>query len=196
MRIGRVAASCAAALGLVMAGTAGLAEAGKPNIPKGCQACHQAAPDTVRGKMGTVSEKFGTFQVEVGPVVWVVSFDGKLEVREGDKTSGSARIKDIPKDKEVLVSYTGGEGQPLATRIAVKQPYKVPEGQKITVKELETLIAKGTLTLVDARPPENYLDGHMPGAVSMPYPAFGKMHAKVLPAAKDALIAFYCAGPT
>ncbi len=50
--------------------------------------------------------------------------------------------------------------------------------------------------LIDARPKRaKYDKGHIPGAVSIPDSQFAKMAAK-LPASKDALLIFYCEGPT
>lgn len=48
--------------------------------------------------------------------------------------------------------------------------------------------------MVDARPPDAYHGGHIPGARLMPYPAFEKMYQKVLPADKSELVVFYCGG--
>jgi len=50
--------------------------------------------------------------------------------------------------------------------------------------------------IIDARPKRaKYDKGHIPGAVSIPDSQFAKMTAQ-LPAAKDALLIFYCEGPT
>ncbi len=50
--------------------------------------------------------------------------------------------------------------------------------------------------IIDARPKRaKYDKGHIPGAVSIPDSQFDKMTAQ-LPAQKDALLIFYCEGPT
>ena len=50
--------------------------------------------------------------------------------------------------------------------------------------------------IIDARPKRaKYDKGHIPGAVSIPDSKFDKMTAQ-LPAKKDALLIFYCGGPT
>jgi hypothetical protein len=50
--------------------------------------------------------------------------------------------------------------------------------------------------IIDARPKRaKYDKGHIPGAVSIPDSKFDKMTAQ-LPAQKDALLIFYCGGPT
>ena len=50
--------------------------------------------------------------------------------------------------------------------------------------------------IIDARPKRaKYDKGHIPGAVSIPNSKFDKMTAQ-LPAKKDAVLIFYCGGPT
>lgn len=189
-----------AAAAFCLAVAAGPAQAGKPNIHKGCVKCHKAASQTVRGKLVTVSEKFNTFQVSTGSTIWIVNYDQNLKVMEGEKVSGGETLGKLPKNKEVLISYTGDENTPLAATIDVKQPYELPERQVITVDEVKALVSqgpeKGFYTLIDARPSSVYLQGHIPTALSLPYPAFDKKHASVLPKKKDSLVVFYCGGFT
>ena len=50
--------------------------------------------------------------------------------------------------------------------------------------------------IIDSRPKRaKYDKGHIPGAVSIPDSKFDKMTAQ-LPGSKDALLIFYCGGPT
>ena len=180
--------------------TAGVAKAGKPTVGGPCQKCHTAEPGAVRGNLGKVSPKFNTLQVSVGKVVWIVQYDDKTSVIEGDKTSGAEQIKELPNGKEILVSFSGDEAKPLATEIAVKQPYKVPDEQKITNEEVVKLVGmgpeKGSYTLIDARPTGAFLTGHIPTAISLPFDSFEENCSTVLPQDKDRLLVFYCGGPT
>jgi len=189
-----------AALFAGLVSTAGVAEAGKPNIAGGCKKCHTAQPDAVRGNLGTVSQDFNTLQVKVGETVWIIKYDDKTSVIKGDKTLGADEIANIPAKKEVLVSFTGTPDKPQATEIAVKMPYKVPEHQKFTNAETVKLVAmgpeKGNYTLVDARPTGAFLSGHIPTAISLPYGKFADECTTVLPQDKDRLLVFYCGGPT
>ena len=190
-----------AALFAVTFTTAGTANAGKPTVGGPCSKCHTAEQDTVRGNLGTVSPDFNTLQVKVGKkLIWIVNYDDKTIVVNGDKTSGAESIKDLPKKKEIRVSFSGGESKPLATEITVKQPYKVPEDQKITNDEVAKLVSqgsdKGNYTLVDARPKGAFLTGHIPSAISLPFDSFEESCSTVLPNDKDRLIVFYCGGPT
>jgi hypothetical protein len=180
--------------------TAGVSEAGKPSVGGPCQKCHTAQPDAVRGNLGKVSPEFSTLQVKAGNIVWIVKYDDKTSVINGDKTSGADTLKDLPINKEILVSYSGGESKPLATEIAVKQPYKVPDEQKITNDEVVKLVSmgpeKGQYTLIDARPSGAFLSGHIPTAISLPFDNFEESCSVVLPQDKDRLLVFYCGGPT
>jgi len=189
-----------AALLAVTFAAAGTAQAGKPTIAGGCKKCHTGQPEAVRGNLGAVSEGFKTLQVKVGDMIWIVNYDDKTIVVKGDKTAGADEIAMLPANKEILVSFTGGEAKPLASEIAVKQPYKVPEHQKITNAEVVELVAmgpdKGHYTLVDARPGGAYLSGHIPTAISLPYGSFQENCTTVLPQDKDGLLVFYCGGPT
>jgi len=180
--------------------TAGISEAGKPTVGGPCQKCHAAQPDAVRGNLGKVSPEFSTLQVKVGSMVWVVKFDNKTSVVDGEKVSGADGISKLPPGKEILVSFAGDESKPLATEIAVKQPYQVPDHQKITNAEVVNLVAmgpeKGGYTLIDARPTGAYLGGHIPTAVSLPFDNFEENCSTTLPLEKDRLLVFYCGGPT
>ena len=188
-----------AALLAVTFSAAGTANAGKPTIAGGCKKCHTAEPNTVRGNLGGVSEDFKTLQVKVGKLIWVVKYDDKTTVTKGDKTLSADEIAQLPKKKEISVSYTGGEANPLATKISVKQPYKVPEHQKITNAEVVKLVAmgpeKGNYVLIDARPAGAYMGGHIPTAISIPYGTFEEDCTTILPD-KDKMLVFYCGGPT
>jgi len=181
-------------------GIAGVAEAGKPSVGGPCQKCHTAQPDAVRGNLGKVTPEFNTLQVSVGKLIWIVKYDAKTSVIDGDQTSGAEKLKELPNGKEILISYSGGEAKPLATEIKVKQPYKVPDEQKITNDEVVNLVAmgpeKGGYTLVDARPTGAYLGGHIPTAISLPFDSFDDDCTTVLPQDKDRLLVFYCGGPT
>ena len=189
-----------AALFAGLISTAGVAEAGKPNIAGGCKKCHTAPPDAIRGKLGTVSQDFNTLQVAVGKMIWIVKYDDNTTVIKGDKTVGPDELTKLKKNKEILVSYTGSEKKPLATKIAVKMPYKVPEHQKFSNAETVKLVAmgpeKGKYTLVDARPGGAFMGGHIPTAISLPYGKFQEDCTTVLPQNKDNLLIFYCGGPT
>jgi hypothetical protein len=196
---GAGAAAAAGALALVLS-SAPSAAAGKPNIMESCKICHQAADGVVRGKMVSFSPEFKSLSVTVGPLVWVVKYGDGLKVKEGDKFSGPETLKGIPRDREIAVTFTGSESAPVASQVAIKQPYKLPEAQLLPLEKMQELIAQGPeagkFTLIDSRPGPMFAEGRIPGAVSLPYAAFKEKAATLLPADKAALVIFYCAGET
>lgn len=193
-----IATAIAGAVGLALA--AGPAEAAKPNTMESCKVCHTAADGVVRGKMVAVAGELKSLSVTVGPLVWVVKYGDDLKVKEGEKLSGPEALKGIPREREIAVSFTGGEKDPVATQVAVKQPYKVAPEKLVTVEQAQELLrktpAEGKYLFVDSRPGPMFAEGHIPGAVSLPYAVFKEKAAAVLPADKSTLVVFYCAGVT
>jgi hypothetical protein len=193
-----IAGIAAGALALMLG--AGRAEAAKPNIMESCKICHQAADGVVRGKLVSASGEFKSLNVTVGPLVWVVKFGDTLKVKEGEKFSGAEALKTIPRDREIAVTFTGDENNPVATQVAVKQPYKVPAEKVVTLEKMQELVAQGPqagkFTLLDSRPGPMFAEGHIPGAVSLPFAVFKEKAASLLPPDKGALVIFYCAGET
>jgi rhodanese-related sulfurtransferase len=192
------AAAVTGALAFVL--SAGPAAAGKPNIMEACKICHQAADGVIRGKLVSVSGEFKSLNVTVGPLVWIVKYGDDIKVKEGEKVSGADALKAIPRDREIAVSFAGGENAPVAVQVAVKQPYKVAAEKLITVEKMQELVAQGPeagkFTLIDSRPGPVYAEGFIPGALSLPYAAVKEKAATVLPADKGALLVFYCGGET
>lgn len=186
-------AALAGVPGSTMAGT-------RPNIMQACTSCHTGTDGSIRGKMVSVSEQFKSISVSVGPFVWIVKYGDDLKVKEGEKLSGPEALKGIPRDKEILIAYSGDESQPVAARVAVKQPYKVPEAQLVPLEKMKELIAlgseQGKFFLYDSRPAPLFPEGHIPYAQSLPYAAFKEQAPTKLPADKGALVIFYCGGDT
>jgi len=63
--------------------------------------------------------------------------------------------------------------------------------EPITIKELRSKIKNDNVTIIDVRPTQEYLNGHLPGAVSVPMSEL-KSKIKSLPAGKE--IIAYCRG--
>ena len=85
----------------------------------------------------------------------------------------------------------GDMSQKLKTVVQAKvAPEKI-----VTADEVARLVAlgpeKGSFELVDSRSHERYDEGHIPGAISIPYREFNEFAGK-LPKEKDRLIIFYC----
>ena len=66
------------------------------------------------------------------------------------------------------------------------------ELEAVSREELRQRLAQGRAVLVDVRPTEEFLAGHIPGAISMPIEDFARRSAR-LPARKEVIA--YCRGP-
>ncbi|MCL5030902.1 MAG: metalloregulator ArsR/SmtB family transcription factor [Bacteroidetes bacterium] len=63
--------------------------------------------------------------------------------------------------------------------------------EPVSIKELQSKIKSNDVTIIDVRPKEEYINGHLPGAVSVPMSEL-KSKIKNLPAGKE--IIAYCRG--
>jgi hypothetical protein len=182
-------------LAMVLIASAGSSFAEKPTVLKPCVQCHQPEQDLVRGTLVSVTEKFKTINVQVGQkLVWIITYGDDLKITGADKLSA------IPKDKEIGVRFTGDEKNPYAVSLTVKPPAKVAPEKLVSLDEVVKLVAegpeKGNYLLVDSRPKPRYLEGHIPGALSLPTDKFDELKHTVLPSEKDKLVIFYCGGVT
>lgn len=181
----------AAALWLCIAlGTAMAADAEKPTIAAICKQCHAPEKGVLRGTLGNVSMKARTIQLQVGPAVWLVKFEDET------KLTGAEALNEIPSDKEIAIAIFEKDGDLYASAVSVKPPASIPEEKLIKLEALvASMEAKGEFVLVDSRPGPRYLEGHIPGAISIFDGEFDKNLDK-LPKQKDTLLIFYCGGVT
>ena len=173
----------------------------KPTTAKGCVGCHQAEPNTLKGDFDSVAFKAKTIQMRIDDSVELIKFDEdevKVVTSEGKSGDGDY-LHQTKKGQELKIEYTEKDGVKTALRIVEKPVVKVAPEMLISTAELEKLIAKGPAKggyfLFDSRPEQRFQEGALPSAVNLPYPSFDTRVAK-LPADKNALIVFYCAGLT
>ena len=166
----------------------------KPMIQNNCLNCHESfskMDNILAGNLNSKSMKAHTLQLKI---------NDRLELL---KFSPDVKVKNIP-DIEALsgavalrVHYETVGQDRVATEIVVKPKIKVPENQLMEVRELAKLVAqgpqKGGYTLVDSRPPGGFMKGHIPTAISVPFPKMKEMTDK-LPEDKNQLLIFYCEG--
>ena len=168
-----------------------MAQTEKPKIAPLCKQCHAPDEKILRGTLGIVFKEF--IQVNVGPAKWVVRLDKDTKLR------GAEDFSKIPVEKEIAVSYAQKGDDLIALAVSVKPPATVPEGKLVKVDEMARLVAlgpeKGNFVRIDSRPASRYLEGHIPGAISIPDPEFDK-HVDKLPKDMNKLLIFYCAGVT
>lgn len=180
------------------------APAAKPSIAKICTNCHKAEAGAVRGHFDNVAFKAKTIQVKIDDATELFKFDEdeiKIVNPEG-KTGDGELIKEnkLKKGHEIKIEYVEKDGVRTAVKLVAKPPVKIPAEMLISTADMENLVAqgpeKGKYFLFDSRPLPRYQEGAIPSAVNLPFPAFDKLADKLLPKDKNALIIFYCAGPT
>jgi len=187
-------ALCSLTTACLLLPVAVMAEGEKSKVLKPCMQCHKGDPaDTIRGKLSSVSMKAETLSVSTGNATWLVGFD------EDTALHGAEALNKIDIEHEVRVTFTEEDGQLYAKTVDVKPPTKLDPKQLIKIDVLAPLVEKGpqagNFTIVDARPGKLFLEGHIPGAISIYDAQFDDNLAK-LPKNKDQLLVFYCGGPT
>ena len=184
--------------------TAPVAPPARPTIAKICTNCHKAQPGAVQGHFDVVTFKAKTIQVKIDDAVEQFKFDeDEIKVVNGaGKTGDGEFLKDnlIKKGHEVKVEYVEKNGVKTAVKLIEKPPVKISEEMLMKTADIEKLVAmgpeKGKYFLFDSRPLPRFQEGSIPTAVNLPFPAFDKLAGKLLPKEKDALVIFYCAGPS
>ena len=149
-----------------------------------------AQAETVKGRIAVVSKQAGTLQIEVKGKDKSVT---KVVVRTDDNTvyDGAAGLKELGPPDLVEVQREPGRPATLIKKIV----FGLPPGVEIGVKELVGIMTGGQpYHLFDARPGKRFGGGHVPGAKSA-FPKDDDFLAR-LPDDKNALLVFYCGGPT
>ena len=173
----------------------------KPTSAKICLTCHKAEANNLRGHWESVAIKSSSLQLKIDDRSEVVKFDkGTVQVlNSGMKSDIEKQLRSIKKGHEVRIEFVEKDGIKYAKTVAAKPPIKLSEQEKITLAEVEKLVAqgpeKGNYTLIDSRPAPRFKEGAIPTAISLPFPEFDKFVDR-LPADKNRLIVFYCSGVT
>jgi hypothetical protein len=161
----------------------------KPTLLKPCSQCHAPADHVLRGTLGNVSNRAEAFAVNTG-IIWTVKYDDDTKVKGWGQD-----ITKMPKEKEIAVHYVERDGQLYAKEISVKQPAVIPPEKLVSTSQMIDYVRKGNAFIVDSRPAARFYEGAIPGAINIFDAEFDKYVHK-LPADKNQLIIFYCAGPT
>ena len=172
----------------------------KPTIGKICGNCHTPEQGSLRGNFDSVAYKTQSIQIKIDESTEILKFDkASLKVANVKGENVEEPLRDIKKGKEVRIEYTEKDGKKFATLVVAKPPIKVAAEKLMSTADVEKLVAlgpeKGKYLLIDARPAPRFMEGAIPTAINIPFPAFEKMVNK-LPQDKNALIVYYCAGMT
>ena len=165
-----------------------------PKVQKNCMKCHQnfgKMDNVMAGNLSGKSMKAHSIQMKINNRLEMVKFTPETKV------SNVPDMKALKSGMALRVHYKTAGSDFVATKIVVKPKIKVPPEQLIKLKELTALVEKGPqkgkYTLVDSRPKPGYMKGHIPTAISIPFPKMKEMMDK-LPKEKDQLVIFYCQG--
>ncbi len=195
------------ALSFVSSGAAFAADAlptAKPTNAKSCISCHKAEQNIIRGSFDSVAFKSKTIQLKVDDAVHLLKFDEddiKVVNKEG-KTGDGELLKNnkVARGHAVSVEYVEKDGVKTAVKLIEKPPVKISEEMLMKTEDLQKLVAKGPAKgkyyLFDSRPVSVFQEGFIPSATSLPFSDFDTLAPQLLPADKNALIIFYCGGPT
>ena len=166
----------------------------KPMIQNNCLNCHQSFSEMdniLAGNLSSKSMKAHTIQIKINDRLELVKFGPDVKVEN------IPDIKALKGAVALRVHYETVGQDRVATEIVVKPKITVPENQLIEVRELAKLVAqgpqKGGYTLADSRPAGGFMKGHIPTAISVPFPKMKEMTDK-LPKDKNQLLIFYCEG--
>jgi rhodanese-related sulfurtransferase len=176
------------------------ATAGPSAGAKICLICHKPAPGNLLGNWEAVAIKSSSIQMKIDDRMDVFRFDPStvqvLNAREKGDTE--KMLRSIKNGAAVRVSFAEKDGTRYATVVSVMPPVKLPEQDRISLADMEMLVAhgheSGDYTLIDSRPARLFKEGSIPTAVSLPFPEFEK-NLDRLPADKNRLVIFYCSGP-
>ena len=165
-----------------------------PRVQKNCMKCHQKfgkMKNVLAGNLSGKSLKAHTIQMKINNRLEMVKFTPETKI------SNVPDFKALKGGMALRVHYENIGSDHVATKIVVKPKIKVPPEQLIKVNELTALVDKGpekvAYTLVDSRPTPGYMKGHIPTAISIPFPKMKEMMDK-LPEDKNQLVIFYCQG--
>lgn len=166
----------------------------KDPVSKGCLTCHanfKGMKDVLAGNFKSRSNKAKSIQMSINNRMEVVKFTPETKV------VNVPNIKALKSPIPIRVHYKRAGDDLVAQKIVAKPEMKVPPGQLMATEELQRLVdlgpEKGGYTLVDSRPAIKYAAGHIPTAVSVPFPKMSQMKGK-LPGDKERLLIFYCEG--
>lgn len=111
----------------------------------------------------------------------------------------AVRGQSIPLIQKVDVVKTanhGNGGDDVAPGGTPDSPSERPEGT-VTVEQVKALLDEGTVHIIDARGSEAFAQGHIPGAINVPYDRLPEYYEELTAAVPmDAKIICYCWSPT
>jgi hypothetical protein len=173
---------------------AGSALAGDLVAPN-CTACHQAEDGMIRGTIVPGTQTDSTLEVSTGSAVYKIRYDKASEL------DGFVNARELRDEKAVSVEFRKADkGWLYAEALSSKPSYNFHTMENvITMAEVDRYLekspAEGNYMIVDARGYDNFIEGHLPNAVNIPYYRLLEFKDR-LPKDKNTRIVAYCRGFT
>ncbi|EKD39236.1 MAG: sulfur transferase, selenocysteine-containing [uncultured bacterium] len=154
-----------------------------------------AESKTIQGKIANISQKAKTIALSTKEGEFFL-----MKFTDATVLKGAGSADEFKEDEAIIALYTTSGGENIATSLE-KDVVKLPEGiQEIKTEELAGLMsAEKNLVIIDSRPAVKYDEGHIPGAVSIPFAklvTMGDEGAQLLARYQDRQLVFYCGGTT
>jgi len=184
---------------LAVGPVAAQAPAPKATSPKVCMNCHQPKAGSILGYFDNVAFKSTSIQLAIDDAKEIVRFDPKtVKVTDGDVQKPAEALREARKGHETRIAYVEKDGQKWATEVILKGPVKVAKEDLVDFAFVRRQVEKPdpNVVLIDSRPLPRFQQGTIPGAINIPYPAWDKVAAKLLPADKSKQLVFFCQGVT
>jgi rhodanese-related sulfurtransferase len=175
------------------------APAPKATSPKICMNCHQPMAGSIRGYFDNVAFKSNSIQLAIDDAKEIVRFDPKtVKVIDGGTPKAPEYLYEARKGHETRIAFVEKDGQKWATEVILKGPVKVAKEDLVNYEFVRKQVEKpdANVVLIDSRPLPRFQQGTIPGAINIPYPAWDKVAAKLLPADKSKQLVFFCQGVT
>ena len=169
----------------------GAAWAASGQIQKNCAACHEAKDNTLWGLLQAGSQRDDSFAIRIDGTTWQLKYDKNSKL---NKMKSVVQLRD---DEAIMVKVQPtGTNQGYVEEFSYKPNLSFMEPEMvIELDDLANLLKKdpkeANYVVFDVRGYGDYIDGHLPGAVSLPY---YRMNAFVdrLPKDKNTHIITYC----
>ena len=167
----------------------------KDLVAPNCTGCHQAEGNVIWGTIVPGTQTDTTVEVTTGKDAWKVRYDKNSDL---DSFISAKELRD---EKAVMVEFKPEKnGVVYAEEMSYKPGYHFHSmNNVVTISDLGQVLKKspeeGNYMVVDARGYDNFIEGHLPNAVNIPYYRLLEYKDR-LPADKNTQIYAYCRGFT
>ena len=169
----------------------GQALAGSAMVASNCTGCHGSENGAIWGMVKPGSQTDKEFQLKIDETTYTVQYDEQTELQ---KFYSAKQLRD---DKSVSVTPRKSNGNTIiAQQISYKDNISFLEPDMVMeIDELSDILKQdpkeADYVLYDVRGYGDYIDGHLPKAVSLPYYRMIQFKDR-LPKDKNTLIITYC----